>query len=161
MTEDNIADIIYSARAGELEDLTALTAELTADETREIKDAHGSTPLHMASANGHTECVTLLLDLLKRLNLAELINTANESQNTPLHWAVLNGHLDIVKLLCEAGAEPFAKNSAGHDCFYVAESNDKEEVIDYLLVKYSVEPEDDEDDEPEPQASKPEDASAA
>lgn len=53
LTEDNIADIIFSARAGELEDLVALTKDLTPAEVLEIKDPLKSTPLHMASANGH------------------------------------------------------------------------------------------------------------
>lgn len=53
LTEDNIADIIYSARAGDLEDLVSLTKDLTTAEIHEIKDAQNSTPLHMASANGH------------------------------------------------------------------------------------------------------------
>lgn len=146
LTEDNVADIIYCARAGDLEDLTALTSELTPEEVPELKDAQNSTPLHMACANGHVACVQLLLSVLLRLGLTNLVNAANDSKNTPLHWAVLNGHLEIVKLLCEAGADPFAKNEAGHDAFYEAELNQKEEIIDFLLLKYSVEPEEDDDE---------------
>ena len=53
----------------------------------------------------------------------------------------------MVKALCEHNADPFVKNEAGHDSFYEAELNQKEEIIDYLLVKYEVEPEDDEEEE--------------
>lgn len=53
LTEDNIADILFSARAGEQDDLVALTKDLTTPEVLEIKDSLNNTPLHMASANGH------------------------------------------------------------------------------------------------------------
>ncbi len=53
LTEENVDDIIYCARAGELEDLTELTKDLVRDEVLELKDALNNTPLHMASANGH------------------------------------------------------------------------------------------------------------
>lgn len=53
LTEENVDDIIYCARAGELEDLTELTQSLVRDEVLELRDALNNTPLHMASANGH------------------------------------------------------------------------------------------------------------
>lgn len=53
LTQENVEDIIYCARAGELEDLIELTKDLTPAEVLEIKDAYQSTPLHMAAANGH------------------------------------------------------------------------------------------------------------
>lgn len=87
--------------------------------------------------------------MLTHHNLLNLVNFANDSKNTPLHWSIVNGHFDVVKLLCDAGADPFLKNEAGHDAFYEAELNEKEEIIDYLLIKYPIEPSAEGDDEPE------------
>ena len=55
----------------------------------------GNSALHFASANGHLEAITLLL----QNNAA--INLQNNSKNTALHWASLCGQLESVKLLCE------------------------------------------------------------
>lgn len=84
--------------------------------------------------------MTQLLTVLSNLGQVSQVNAVNDSRNTPLHWAVVNGHMNIVKILCEHGADPFIKNEAGHDAFYEAELNQKEEIIDYLLVKYPIEP---------------------
>lgn len=59
----------------------------------------------------------------------------------------MNGELEVVKMLCEAGAEPLLKNEAGYDSYYEAQSNEQEEVVDYLLEKYDIMPEDDDEDE--------------
>lgn len=59
----------------------------------------------------------------------------------------------MVKALCEHNADPFIKNEGGHDSFYEAELNQKEEIIDYLLVKYEVEPEDDDEEDVQTSAS--------
>lgn len=52
LTEENVDDIMYSARAGELSELKTLIKDLTAAEVMELKDTQNNTPLHMASANG-------------------------------------------------------------------------------------------------------------
>lgn len=80
-------------------------------------------------------------------DLKPLVNAQNESGNTPLHWAALNGHLETVKLLCNSEADPLLKNQAGHDSYYEAQSNDQEDIVDYLLEHYDVTPEDDDEDE--------------
>lgn len=87
--------------------------------------------------------------MLSTHELSNLVNFVNDSKNTPLQWAILNGHFEVVKLLCENGADPFIKNEAGHDAFYEAELNEKEEIIDYLLIKYPIELNAEDGDEPE------------
>lgn len=61
----------------------------------------GSTPLHLASDNGHAECVRALfayggegLDP----------NAKNTMRRTPLHLASIKGHDEIVKILLRNGA---------------------------------------------------------
>uniref|UniRef100_A0A060T6M4 ARAD1C15092p n=1 Tax=Blastobotrys adeninivorans TaxID=409370 RepID=A0A060T6M4_BLAAD len=155
MTEIGTVDIdnvLLDARSGDLEALKeyfqALKEQVGVEPSAvldQFKDEYShSTALHMASANGHVEVVEYLLSIN---NDKKIVNAQNESGNTALHWASYNGHLEVVKKLCDAGADPFIHNEGGHDVFYDAEEH--EEVIDFLLSKYSIEPE--EDDGPQEQ----------
>ena len=45
----------------------------------------------------------------------------------------MNGHLDAVKLLVSAGADTNIKNNAGRHAVVEAESNEKTEVVVWLL----------------------------
>ncbi|ANB12888.1 Yar1p [Sugiyamaella lignohabitans] len=148
LTAEQIDDLIFDTRAGELEVVQEFLNTHSGEQLLQVKDEYSlATPLHMASGNGHIEIVKLLLAKLSGDELVKFVKAENDSGNTALHWASLNGHLEVVKLLCDAGSDPFSKNKAGHDSFYEAEVNEQETVIDYLLERYSVEPED--DDEPE------------
>jgi len=72
-----------------------------------------------------------------------LITRANAAANTPLHYAALNGHLDAARLLLAHFVGPAAdvleyltaKNAAGHDAAFEAESAGKEDVVNWLLGK--------------------------
>lgn len=143
LSVDEIRDVLYQSRYGELDVVKEFFSSKGHQVLVQIKDEYSqSTPIHMASANGHLEVLQYLLELRSS---GEIINAVNDSGNTALHWACLNGHLEVVKLLCENGADPFVKNKSGQDCFYTAEANEKEEVIDFLLEKYSIEPQEDEE----------------
>lgn len=140
---EEINDLLYCSRTGDLEAFKGFF-ELCGNEAQEIlvkivDSESGNSALHMASANGHEELVTYLVDLLHGYaDEKKYIDLQNENGNTALHWAALNGHLEIVKVLCEQGqADPFVKNNSKHDAFYEADNNEKESVIDYLLEKYS------------------------
>ncbi|KAG5367936.1 Ankyrin repeat-containing protein [Yarrowia sp. C11] len=150
LTEDQIDDVMFDARGGELEDIEKFFSaqEKPLEALKEVKDQYTeSTPLHYAAANGHIDVVKYLLGLVGENAEAQaaLISAQNDSGNTALHWAALNGNLDIVKLLCEAKADPFVKNQSGQDVLYAAENFDKEEVIDYLLENYDYAPKDDDE----------------
>ncbi|KAI8639135.1 ankyrin repeat-containing domain protein [Parasitella parasitica] len=101
--QEMLDDIIYYARAGELEHLKEIKAS---PKDFVEKDESGKTALHMASANNHIDIVKYIVEKLADLDdktKAELIDTQNAEGNTPLHWAALNGHLDVVKALVKAG----------------------------------------------------------
>jgi uncharacterized protein len=61
LSEDEVDDLLYFARAGDLPDFNTLTDELCKRENVSlsellpvVKDEHsGNGPLHMAAANGH------------------------------------------------------------------------------------------------------------
>ncbi|KAH8592809.1 ankyrin repeat-containing domain protein [Bisporella sp. PMI_857] len=146
LSEDEIDDLLYFARVGDLEEFNAVKdavllrekidlvglLELTKDENS------GNGPLHMAAANGHEG---LLLDLCKWLSqsspqnpaMLSVLNSQNQAGNTALHWAALNGHLPSVKVLLENGADPTITNHRGHDAIYEAELNDKADVVKWVL----------------------------
>lgn len=78
LTEDQIDDLLLSARYGDLDDLrTALTDLSTARATTPFIVLHTTldpesknTPLHYAAANGHNDVVTYLLSLLPTASTA-------------------------------------------------------------------------------------------
>ncbi|KAG5355734.1 Ankyrin repeat-containing protein [Yarrowia sp. B02] len=150
LTEDQIDDVMFDARGGELENIETFfkAQDKPLEALKQVKDQYTeSTPLHYAAANGHIDVVKYLLGLVGEDSEAQaaFISAQNDSGNTALHWAALNGNLDIVKLLCEAKADPFIKNESGQDVLYSAENFDKEEVIDYLLENYDYAPKEDDE----------------
>lgn len=154
LTQEEQDNVIYDARIGDLESLTAIfTTEVEPTVLQTIKDAYSqSTPFHMAAANGHLEVLKYFLSLISNEDDKKaVLNAQNDSGNTALHWAALNGHLEIVQLLCDNDADPFIRNTYDHDVFFEASNNDQEKVDDYLLERYGniVEKEIKDDDETE------------
>eukprot|EP00040_Diaphanoeca_grandis_P023304 m.126570 g.126570 ORF g.126570 m.126570 type:complete len:442 (+) comp29209_c0_seq2:117-1442(+) len=101
-------EIVECARYGELDELAELINLKSEGNEVNYVGSMGNTALHMACANGHLDCVELLLK-----SGAEY--KTNDNGNTPLHWAVLNKHIDITKVLltkCES-ADVLHKNSFG------------------------------------------------
>lgn len=155
VNQEQIDDLMMDARAGDLEALKEFFGALASKEEilevlPKIKDEYSlSTALHYASANGHLEVVEYIIGLCDQRSdiLKELVTAKNESGNTALHWAALNGHLEVIKPLCDGGADPFVQNEAGHDAIYEAQAFEREDVVDYLLQRYNIEPVDDDDEE--------------
>ncbi|KAL1856941.1 hypothetical protein VTK73DRAFT_8165 [Phialemonium thermophilum] len=146
LSEDEVDDLIYFARAGEKDELAALLSALAEREkvsTAEIlmaaKDEGKSTCLHMATGNGHLDIVELLLDQFASRPQEErlaFLDAANEYGNTGLHWAAMGGHLPVVRLLVErGGASPALANDKNYVPLDLAGLNDKVEVVDYFLAQ--------------------------
>ncbi|KAI0017175.1 ankyrin [Xylariomycetidae sp. FL0641] len=163
LSEDEIDDLIYVARAGEDADLTEMLQQLASRESAspaEIleaarEDQGKATCLHMAAANGHAKTVTLILSHLppKAPGMTPTSTAAPESQsetatatatatyidmqnafgNTALHWACLGGHLDIVKLLLSRGASPALANDKDQIPLDLAAFNNHMHVVEHFL----------------------------
>ncbi|OUM52897.1 hypothetical protein BVG19_g2130 [[Candida] boidinii] len=148
LDQEEMDNVIYDSRFGDLETLTNIfTNEVEPKVLMTIQDEYSlSTPIHMAAANGHVDIVKYLLSIIPKEDATILVNKQNDMGNTALHWAAYNGHLEVIKVLCEYEADPFIKNNAEHDAIYEAENNNKEEVEDYFLQKYSIEPEEGENE---------------
>lgn len=105
LTEEQIDEILYCSRAGEVEDLktsfeNCLKDNINFDEIlKSIQDSSESqnSPLHYAAANGHDGIVSYVLE---KASLSSIL-AQNDAGNTPLHWAAFNGHLAIVKELID------------------------------------------------------------
>jgi ankyrin repeat protein len=60
------------------------------------QDDHEKTLLHYAAANGHLDCVRILIEEFK-LD----VNAQDDHEKTPLHHAAANGHADCARILIE------------------------------------------------------------
>jgi ankyrin repeat protein len=123
---DPIDDALWFARTGELEELKQA---LTLTKLENCKDAQsGSTPLHMASANGHVSCVEYLL------SIGADQTVKNSSGSTALHWAVQNGHTPVVSLLCsKPGADVLLRNAQGKGSTTLAIEKGNSDMVKILL----------------------------
>ncbi|KAK3942472.1 ankyrin repeat-containing protein P16F5.05c [Diplogelasinospora grovesii] len=158
LSEEEIDDLLYFSRAGEISDLRELLKSLAERENvspAEIlisaKDQGKSTCLHMATGNGHIDIIKFLLDQFSARPAAAaekhaFLDAPNEYGNTGLHWAALGGHLDAVKLLVEAGASPALANDKNYVPLDLASFGDKMDVVDYFLSKMPEEGEDEDED---------------
>lgn len=143
LSQDEMDSIIYDAREGDLDTLKQIFDEISPSILPLIKDdITSSTAIHTAAANGHIQVLEYLLSIIPKEDAKRLVNAQNESGNTPLHWAALNGHLAVVEFLVDTfQADVFIKNNAGHDAIFEAENNNREEIEQWFLKKYSVEEE--------------------
>ena len=152
-TPDELDDLIYFSRTGDLDSLRNLITQLCTTHACPPSiivasaidvDADGlgsqSCLLHYPSANGNLEIVQYLLEMITPSETAgehattadksapELVNHKNVNGNTPLHWAAMNGQLEAVRVLVGAGADPGVRNEAGRDAVVEAEMSSKEEA---------------------------------
>ncbi|KAK2044905.1 ankyrin [Colletotrichum somersetense] len=145
LSEEEIDDLIYFSRAGELADLQETLQSLSQRENASVgeviiaaKDEGKSTCLHMAAGNGHIDVVKALIAALDSRPADErkaYVDAANEFGNTGLHWACLGGHLEVVKLLVASGASPAAANDKDQIPLDSALFNGKREVADWFLAQ--------------------------
>ncbi|KAL2132109.1 hypothetical protein VTI74DRAFT_4198 [Chaetomium olivicolor] len=145
LNEEEIDDLLYSARIGDKDELTSLLSSLAerekvspAEILTSAKDEGKSTCLHMATGNGHVEIVSLLFSHFASRPAAEkqaFLDFPNEYGNTGLHWAALGGHLPVVKLLVENGASVALANDKNYVPLDLASFSDKFDVVDYFLAQ--------------------------
>ena len=91
----------------------------------EVKDAHGSTPLLLASKNNRSSTVKLLLE--KNAN----VNATTRLKATPLIAAASAGHAGVVRQLLAAGADRNMQLD-GMTALTLAKRQSKLEVVEVL-----------------------------
>ena len=90
------------------------------------KDKVGSTPLNVASYNGHVDIVKILID-----NGAD-VNPKRNDGFTPLHYATVKGHVDVARVLIDNGANVNAMNSSGWTPLGIAKFRNEDSIVELL-----------------------------
>jgi hypothetical protein len=100
---------------------------------------NNSTPLHLASSQGHVELARVLLD-------HGAVATAQGGDGlTPLHWASHRGHLELARVLFEHGAVATAQDRNGRTPLHWASYLGHLELVRVLLEHGAVATAQDED----------------
>jgi len=122
-----------SCRYGDVDIVRALAENFPSCQSALLEFVHpdtGNTGLHMASANGHTNIVKLLV---KQHGHSF---TKNSSGNTPLHWAAANGHAPVVEFWTSQSiveVDVLEKNNFGRSALTEGFSSEKDDVVKSLL----------------------------
>nr|WP_320157080.1 MULTISPECIES: ankyrin repeat domain-containing protein [unclassified Wolbachia] len=118
------AALLEAAKNGDIAEVRHL---ITMEASVNTQDKDGSTPLHLAAANGHTKIVSALIK-------EEGINVyaKDNKNNTPLNLASQNDHNEVVKVLEQAQKDI-------EDLCSAVKKGDEEEV-ETLLQRLSQEP---------------------
>jgi ankyrin repeat protein len=95
----------------------------------DMRNKYGATPLFMASQNGHTEIVRLLLAANANVDAPCTSDGA-----TPLLMASYRGHTEIVKLLLAADPNVNAANDNGFTPLWMASQEGHTEIVRLLLA---------------------------
>ena len=120
-----------SCRYGDVDVVRALAENFTIAPL--IEYAHpdsGNTGLHLASANGHTNIIKLLVRIHRHSF------TSNSSGNTPLHWAAANGQVSVVEFWTSQSiveVDVLKKNNFGRSALTEGFSSEKEGVVKAIL----------------------------
>lgn len=125
-------EFLDASRYGELDDLKLMWNH---DRLRELIDfknlseaESGTSPLMLACANGHMDCVKFLVE-----GVLVDVNHTNMAGNTALHWSALNGHTECVEYLIRNSANVLSENNFRHTPFDEAIARDKKECCEILV----------------------------
>jgi len=114
--------------AAEEGDLRAAALAIRAWADPNIFDTDGWAPLHMASLNGHSGIVRLLLEACADKN-----RTAQDADAAaPLHIAAWSGCVEAVRLLCDRRADVNGTQGSQWTALHVASRNGDMEVVRLL-----------------------------
>jgi ankyrin repeat protein len=115
----------------------AMNSLLNRNNTPDVQDSYGRTPLSWASGNGHKAVVKLLLGIYG----VDPDSKDSEYRKTPLSWAADRGHDAVVRLLlANSGVNPDDKDAWERTPLSNAAENGHEAVVKLLLATDGVDP---------------------
>jgi len=94
-----------------------------------LRDVDRKTPLHLATYNRMSNCVS------KLINHGAEVNALTRFQSTPLHYAGFVGTIICAQLLLEHGADINAKESWGQSPLMIAVKQGHLLFVKYLLTQ--------------------------
>jgi len=106
---------------------TLLRELLNVGANPDVQDDWGSTPLHVAAAQGNMKAAEMLL--MHHAN----VNALDVWHETPLHMAAHASHQDVCKLLVEGKGDVNAKNFDERTPLFLAAKSNATEVCEYLF----------------------------
>ncbi|TDG97235.1 hypothetical protein EPR50_G00223990 [Perca flavescens] len=158
-SKDKKSALHFAAQYGRLNTCQRLLETITDSRLLNEGDERGLTPLHLASKEGHTKVVQLLLrkgalfhsdykgwtclhyaasagytqtmDILLSANL-KLLDKTDEDGNTALHIAAREGHVAAVRLLLARGAE-LTLNKNDTSFLHEALQNGRKDVVNNVI----------------------------
>uniref|UniRef100_A0A673AM45 Ion transport domain-containing protein n=1 Tax=Sphaeramia orbicularis TaxID=375764 RepID=A0A673AM45_9TELE len=158
-SKDKKSALHFAAQYGRINTCHQLLDSIKDSRLLNEGDERGQTPLHLASAGGHTKVVQLLLrkgalfhsdykgwtclhhaaaegytqtmDILLSAHI-KLLDKIDEDGNTALHVAARQGHVAAVKLLLSRGAE-ILLNKNDTSFLHEAVQNGKKDVVNAII----------------------------
>ena len=124
-------DLYCAADAGDHTRCQSLLA-IGADVNHIRNPEYNDTPLHMASLNGRTPIVKLLIDN------GALVDSKSRNGFTPLQIAAQEGHLATARLLVNSGARTDAAQRRGAMPIHLAAQKNRHQILTYLVTEAGV-----------------------
>ena len=90
----------------------------------------GSSPIHVASQNGHERVVRRLIHAS-----SQVINLSSKSESawSPIHLACQENRVAVLKVLVEEGADVMKLTSEGHTALHIAAEAENVECVEVLM----------------------------
>ena len=169
------AEAYNAASGGENDELERLIA-LGADIEWKNPDEEGATPIMVAAANGHSDCVVTLIGADAQVDASQnegatalmaaavqghskcvaallgasvQVDVKAEKGYTALHLAAVNGHSDVVAMLLKSGADRALKDEDGDTALDMARREGHSVVVALLEARSGADGEDVDEDEDE------------
>ena len=108
-------------------DTAIITATNDTNPSGSMAKSDGSTPLMIASQNGHKDTVDLLIDAKAD------VNVQNNNGATALYVASQNGHSEVVSILLKANADPSIAKSDSCTPLMITSYNGHKDTVDLLI----------------------------
>jgi len=118
--------IHYASQLGYADVLTEILSKNKALDYINVQDEEKNTPLHLASKNGHTEVVQILI------SHGANVNIKNKDNFPPINFAAMRGHTQIVDMLIKAGADYMVHDNSSFAPIHWACTNNELDTIKYL-----------------------------
>eukprot|EP00003_Mantamonas_plastica_P015319 TRINITY_DN2600_c0_g2_i1.p1 TRINITY_DN2600_c0_g2~~TRINITY_DN2600_c0_g2_i1.p1 ORF type:complete len:328 (+),score=68.72 TRINITY_DN2600_c0_g2_i1:159-1142(+) len=133
--DDNGDNVLHIAcRTGNSQLFPTLFSSLLQQSTEQLvtfvnaENAQSQTPLHIACENGHSDCVTMLLDA------GAQIEVVDQQGHTPLQKAIQQSHVGCVEVLMLNDADPLVIDVDGKSCFHWAAQQGIVDIVDMIAT---------------------------